>query len=491
MRIFISGGCKNGKSTFAQWLAKQQQNDFLYYIATMTAADNEDNERIERHQKEREGLGFLTIEQPKNIENILEKCSANGSFLLDSLTALLANEMFGANGVYEVSACERVANGLSTILSNIQNIVIVSDYIYSDAMLYDPVTETYRKSLASLDQLVAKCCDVVLEAAYTRIIVHKGFDIFKNAFKELSYKEEMIDNCTFSQQKVHKSGTQAFDLPDLQNLQKVCKAGQTFSPVHEEKLESSKIIKYIKSFYMALGMFSAIPLPFHIWDERLTAVMIASFPLIGAIVGLIWWSVASCLTIPNLHIMPISAIITVTPFFVTGFIHLDGYMDTCDARLSRLPLKDKLRILKDSNVGAFAVVMLVILFLLQFSSVYAIVDSGKHLLLFVAICVISRGCSAFSIFILKHLPKSNYAALLGRNVNKRHKIFVSITIISAVAVSFIYAGLVGLIVSFAVVLAYTLSMLIAYKDFKGVSGDLLGYSLVIGELCGLIAFALL
>ena len=174
MRIFISGGCKNGKSTYAQHLAKHQQSGLLYYIATMNAADDEDAERIARHREERAGMGFITVEQSQYIEAILEKCDNGGSFLLDSLTALLANEMFSARGSFDGNAYERVAAGLAKVLDKIQNIVIVSDYIYSDAMQYDPLTETYRKSLAALDRLAAKHCDVVLESAYTQIITHKG-----------------------------------------------------------------------------------------------------------------------------------------------------------------------------------------------------------------------------------------------------------------------------------------------------------------------------
>ncbi|MCL2405941.1 MAG: bifunctional adenosylcobinamide kinase/adenosylcobinamide-phosphate guanylyltransferase [Defluviitaleaceae bacterium] len=174
MRIFISGGCKNGKSTYAQKLAKHQHNSPLYYVATMSSVDSEDDERIIRHKQERAGWGFLTIEQPRNIIEILDKCDPSGSFLLDSLTALLANEMFTPSGKVDEHASERIAYQLSDVLHKIQNIVIVSDYIYSDAMLYDPLTEAYRKSLAYLDRLAAKCCDVVLEAAYTQIIVHKG-----------------------------------------------------------------------------------------------------------------------------------------------------------------------------------------------------------------------------------------------------------------------------------------------------------------------------
>ena len=171
MRIFISGGCKNGKSYYAQHLAKQQQNNKpLYYVATMKSSDKEDDERIARHIGDREGWGFTTIEQYYDIENILDICNPNGSFLLDSLTALLANEMFSEKRAYNF---ENICNGLIKILDKIQNIVIVSDYIYNDGLIYEVFTEEYRKALASLDALSAKHCDTVLEVAYTRIITHK------------------------------------------------------------------------------------------------------------------------------------------------------------------------------------------------------------------------------------------------------------------------------------------------------------------------------
>jgi len=186
MRIFLSGGCKNGKSTCAQHLAKRQggRERPLYYVATMIAADGEDMERIDRHRKEREGWGFVTVEQPLGIAEILRKCDRDGSFLIDSLTALLANEMFAPSGEFDAGACERVANDMSMVLSQICDVAVVSDYIYSDAFIYDPLTEAYRKSLAALDRLAAKHCDVVLEAAHARIVAHKGGELFEKTFGE-------------------------------------------------------------------------------------------------------------------------------------------------------------------------------------------------------------------------------------------------------------------------------------------------------------------
>ena len=250
-------------------------------------------------------------------------------------------------------------------------------------------------------------------------------------------------------------------------------------------------MRYIKGFYMSLGMFCGIPLPFHIWDEDLTPVMVVLLPMVGLVIGVVWWAVGLLFIVLNPPIIFISAILAVTPFIISGFIHLDGYMDTSDALLSRRPMQDRLRILKDPHIGAFAVVMLAILFLLQFSAMYAVMETGRYLALLIAICVLSRGCSALSILVLRHMPESNYAALLGRRIEIRHKVFVIIIAVVAIAASIIYAGLSGFIVSAAVVAGYSLAMRVVYKSFNGVSGDLLGYSLVIGELCGLIALAVL
>ena len=182
MRIFISGGCKNGKSFHAQNLAKKaaKENKLLYYIATMRPADNEDDERITNHRKERVGWGFNTVEQPLDIEQIIESCDNNGSFLLDSLTALLANEMFQRD--INLDCADKISAGLDKVLRRIKNIVIVSDYIYSDAQIFDPLTEEYRKSLAALDRFTANRCDIVLEVCYTNIIFHKGEGLYNEVF---------------------------------------------------------------------------------------------------------------------------------------------------------------------------------------------------------------------------------------------------------------------------------------------------------------------
>ena len=249
--------------------------------------------------------------------------------------------------------------------------------------------------------------------------------------------------------------------------------------------------KYLEGFYMALGMFTAIPLPFHLWKEKHTSIMITFFPLVGLIVGVVWWLVSNLLFAFGIPHMLAAVILTVIPFFIAGFIHLDGYMDTSDALLSYRTLEDKLQILKDPNVGAFAVVMLVIVLFMQFGAVHGIAQSRQYLFLMVGVMVISRCCAALSIFFLPHNLGSNYAPLLAQGVAGGHKVFVVLIKITALALSFSYAGYLGIIVLGAVLIGYSLAMLKAIRGFKGISGDLLGFALIISECCGFIALAVM
>lgn len=176
MNIFISGGCKNGKSYHAQELAKNMAQEMglpLYYLATMIPRDEEDLARIQRHLAEREGWGFETIEQGLRIGEALTARTVSGSevnphgvFLLDSVTALLSNEMFREDGRVDFDAPRRLADELERFALQTGNSVFVSDYIYSDSFAFDDFTEPYRQGLALLDRTLARICDRVIEVTY-------------------------------------------------------------------------------------------------------------------------------------------------------------------------------------------------------------------------------------------------------------------------------------------------------------------------------------
>lgn len=201
MKAYISGGAKNGKSTLAQNLAVlcskykevtigadglPEGHDLrewelpLYYVATMIPTDEEDCIRIARHIKDREGLGFTTVERGKNISEIVPACEPRGVFLLDSVTALLANVMFppdSEDAWFNSNAAEEVIADLKAFIEKAENVIFVSDYIYGDPVCRSRTesdeidcTGTYIRGLACIDRTIASLCDRTYEVAAGIII---------------------------------------------------------------------------------------------------------------------------------------------------------------------------------------------------------------------------------------------------------------------------------------------------------------------------------
>lgn len=174
MKIFISGGCKNGKSTLAETCAcALAKGGPLYYLATMIPHDEEDRERIRCHVESRAGKGFTTIECGRDIVQLLDNVDKDGTFLVDSVTALFSNEMF-RDGIVDSYADMRTAEELCSFAARVKNIVFVSDFIFSDDRRYDEYTEEYRKGLAFCDRALAAISDTVVEVCIGHHVLYKG-----------------------------------------------------------------------------------------------------------------------------------------------------------------------------------------------------------------------------------------------------------------------------------------------------------------------------
>lgn len=176
MTVFITGGVRSGKSALGQKIALQLSDGLHYYIATMIPVDSDDRERIRLHLLDRKDLGFQTIEQGRDIAGCLNNADPNGTFLVDSITALTMNELFPPerNFALDTQAPLSVAAGLETLIQQAKNVVFVSDYLFSDALRYDGTTDFYRKALGEIHQTLARLCDTVVEVSSGQITIHKG-----------------------------------------------------------------------------------------------------------------------------------------------------------------------------------------------------------------------------------------------------------------------------------------------------------------------------
>ena len=121
------------------------------------------------------------------------------------------------------------------------------------------------------------------------------------------------------------------------------------------------------AFFMAWGMFLSLPCPFPRWNEKARGRMLACLPIIGILIGAVWAFAAfllSRIACPK----PVAAfVLSMLPFILTGFLHLDGFSDVCDAILSRRDLEKRRSILKDPHIGAFGVICIALLLIAQFS----------------------------------------------------------------------------------------------------------------------------
>jgi len=237
---------------------------------------------------------------------------------------------------------------------------------------------------------------------------------------------------------------------------------------------------FLTAMNMCIGMFTIFPLPERKWDASLRKLCTACLPFAGLLLGGIWLGIAYAAQ----RILPellAAAVIAAAPFVMTGFMHLDGFMDTSDALLSWRDREERVRILKDVHTGAFAVVMLALVVMFQFAACASL----KELFPLLLIPVLSRCGSALSVLLLKPLGHSEYAAP-GILSEKKYAAIVLAAAVCALLLATLVSDLRGLLTGFAVLGAYALAMWRSVRSLGGVSGDLAGFALTLSELAGLI-----
>lgn len=242
-----------------------------------------------------------------------------------------------------------------------------------------------------------------------------------------------------------------------------------------------------KAFFMALGMFSLFPTRKNSWDPAYAPLIIPMFPAVGLVIGLAWYAIA--MATRDLPVMLHSAAITLVPFILTGFLHIDGFMDSADAVLSRRPLEERRRILKDSNVGAFAVVSVTGLILLQFCAVFSVATEGGAFSALIYIPVISRCFLGVLVLNLTPISNSGYMHTFKEGTKLRHSLTIACTAVLFLILIYTTGGIIALMKPAAVSLGVICTTAYLYNQLQGFSGDLCGCAITVGELCGLIALA--
>lgn len=198
MITLITGGSGSGKSAYAEKYICHASNGKRYkekyYIATMQVFDEEGQRKIDRHRRLRAGKGFITIEQPRDIQDAVSKlqsenCLKTGrSALLECMSNLVANEMFppvDASDTKEAGVkkealdepdnmrdydntiislvSKKVLKEVSILSENVAELVIVTNNVFEDGVCYDESTMNYIKAMGIVNRGLAAMAESVVE----------------------------------------------------------------------------------------------------------------------------------------------------------------------------------------------------------------------------------------------------------------------------------------------------------------------------------------
>lgn len=170
MLVLVTGGSGSGKSFYAEERILSFGEKKRIYIATMFPFDQECEKRIARHRDMRAGKGFETLECYTGLKKL--SLPKNCTVLLECMSNLTANEMFQDNGAHEKTV-EEIKEGIMHLMHQADDVVIVTNEIFSEAEIYEESTREYQKFLGLINQAAADLADEVVEVVYGIPVFHK------------------------------------------------------------------------------------------------------------------------------------------------------------------------------------------------------------------------------------------------------------------------------------------------------------------------------
>ncbi|KKB36026.1 adenosylcobinamide-GDP ribazoletransferase [Bacillus thermotolerans] len=240
---------------------------------------------------------------------------------------------------------------------------------------------------------------------------------------------------------------------------------------------------YVKSLLICFQFFSVVPIRRNLpMDTRHLQVMLRLFPLYGLLKGFLYGGVF-WLVLEWSPLTPLgnAFFLWLVPIIWTGGLHLDGWIDASDAFFSYRDRDRRLDILKDSRVGAFGVLSLIILLAARFLFVYEIAAFGSSMLALFVILIPFYSQLLIGL-LLNHVPPARKEGLaFFFQKGKQASLPVSYTLWLALAglcLAF-SAGfpVLFLLMGIAAGGFYILARKVIQKSFGGITGDLLGASL--------------
>ncbi|MDE6764070.1 MAG: adenosylcobinamide-GDP ribazoletransferase [Oscillospiraceae bacterium] len=242
----------------------------------------------------------------------------------------------------------------------------------------------------------------------------------------------------------------------------------------------------LKSLMSAFLMYSRIPMPQVEWKEENRRYSLCFFPLIGAVVGIIftlWKYICATHDIENFLSGAVSAII---PILITGGIHLDGFCDVVDAKSSFGGKEKKLEIMSDPHIGSFAAMHLCIYFILQ-TALFCEIKTVSATFITACSFIISRALSGIAAVTFKNAKNDGSLQEFSNPAHKKVTVFTLILIVILCICAMLFNDIItGAFAITGAAVSFVFYRISAYKNFGGITGDLAGWFLQICEISILI-----
>ena len=234
------------------------------------------------------------------------------------------------------------------------------------------------------------------------------------------------------------------------------------------------------------------------WTEENFGKSVKFFPLIGAVIGIISAALTGIFLIITAENLPIlaGAIVFTLPIIITGGIHCDGFIDSVDGLFSGREREKILEIMKDSRVGAFGAVGLVLLAILEFATLIELIkiSIAWSLAAIFSAPIISRLMMVVTIGKFPYARREGMGKSFAKYTTRQTiffaliETFLILTPIIFFDVEIFLTEILAAIIS----LGFTFYFgNFAIKKISGVTGDIYGAVSTLVELIVLIIFLLI
>lgn len=252
----------------------------------------------------------------------------------------------------------------------------------------------------------------------------------------------------------------------------------------------------MKRFISILQFMTRIPINIDTGFDEEFHKTITYFPLVGLVLGVLIYIIGLVSGI-FFDSFITSIIVTLALVILTGGLHIDGIGDTFDAIYSYRDKERMLEIMKDSRLGTNSLLAIMFLILLKIGFIYSIINN--NLLWTVIFMPVVARLGVIVMMYKTVTPRENGMGnlFIGKASTSMFTIAILYTIILIIGIS----KLIFLASTFeAMMLISTIIILLIfnnlfkkhiYKKIDGVTGDILGCTIELGELIYLFCIYLL